>query len=164
MITSFEVNLDKKVYLCQIIPCCRLSGLIVDVFGDIAVIASSAAWVEKYRPEVEACIRKINDINHVKWRPSFDILKEEGIDVSNFKEMLPSTCPERTKVSESSKDLMVADIITFLMQVLLSTLMKLLEVAVSPPITLPSSNSLLKIYSFISINIILYDPNTKLQA
>lgn len=79
----------------------RLSGLIVDVFGDIAVIASSAAWVEKYRPEVEACIRKINDINHVKWRPSFDILKEEGIDVSNFKEMLPSTCPERTKVMEN---------------------------------------------------------------
>ncbi|GKF38612.1 S-adenosyl-L-methionine-dependent methyltransferases superfamily protein, partial [Tanacetum coccineum] len=27
----------------------RLSGLIVDVFGDLAVVASSAAWVEKYK-------------------------------------------------------------------------------------------------------------------
>nr|KAJ0214913.1 hypothetical protein LSAT_V11C300108600 [Lactuca sativa] len=27
----------------------RLSGLIVDVFGDLVVIASSTAWVEKYK-------------------------------------------------------------------------------------------------------------------
>ncbi|KAF9593279.1 hypothetical protein IFM89_021035 [Coptis chinensis] len=31
----------------------RLSGLIVDVFEDLAVIASSAAWVEKYKPVLE---------------------------------------------------------------------------------------------------------------
>ena len=76
----------------------RLSGLIIDVFGDVAVVASSAAWVEKYKSEIEACIRKINYINHINWRPSVDILKEDGVDVSDLKEMHSSTCPERTKV------------------------------------------------------------------
>uniref|UniRef100_A0A0R0IWN2 PUA domain-containing protein n=3 Tax=Glycine max TaxID=3847 RepID=A0A0R0IWN2_SOYBN len=31
----------------------RLSGLIIDVFGGVAVVASSAAWVEKYKSEIE---------------------------------------------------------------------------------------------------------------
>lgn len=72
--------------------------MIVDVFGDIAVVASSAAWVEKYKSEIETCIRKINYINHINWRPSIDILKEDGVNVSDSTEMLSSTCPERTKV------------------------------------------------------------------
>ncbi|KAJ4705761.1 Ribosomal RNA large subunit methyltransferase I [Melia azedarach] len=79
----------------------RLSGLIVDVFGESAVIASSAAWVEKYKSDIQACISRIDDINHIKWRPSVEILKEEGMDVSDLKEMHPSTCPERTKVLEN---------------------------------------------------------------
>ncbi|KDP44655.1 hypothetical protein JCGZ_19691 [Jatropha curcas] len=79
----------------------RLSGLIVDVFGDLAVIASSAAWVEKYKPEVEACIGRIDEINHVIWRPSAEILKEEGMDVLDLKEMHSSICQERTKVVEN---------------------------------------------------------------
>ncbi|KAM6575804.1 hypothetical protein CsatA_024131 [Cannabis sativa] len=79
----------------------RLSGLIVDVFGDIAVIASSAAWVEKYKPQIEACISRISEVNHINWRPSIDILKEEGLDVSNLKQMNSSTCPHRTKVVEN---------------------------------------------------------------
>lgn len=77
----------------------RLSGLIVDVFGDMAVIASSAAWVEKYKPEIEACISRIGEINHINWRPSMEILKEEGLDVSNLKDLDSSTCPARTKVN-----------------------------------------------------------------
>lgn len=76
----------------------RLSGLIVDVFGESAVIASSAAWVEKHKPEIEAYICKVCDIKHVKWRPSVEILKEEGLDLSDLKETDPSTYPERTKV------------------------------------------------------------------
>jgi len=76
----------------------RLSGLIIDVFGDVAVVASSAAWVEKYKSEIEACLGKINYINHINWRPSVDILKEDGVNESELKEMPPSTCPERTKV------------------------------------------------------------------
>lgn len=81
----------------------RLSGLIVDVFGDIAVIASSAAWVEKYKLEIEAGISRIDEINHISWRPSVEILKEEGINLSELKEMHPSACPERTKVENPSK-------------------------------------------------------------
>ncbi|KAK7405431.1 hypothetical protein VNO78_06717 [Psophocarpus tetragonolobus] len=79
----------------------RLSGLIIDVFGDVAVVASSAAWVEKYKSEIEACIRKINYINHINWRPSIDILKEDGVNVSDLKEMHSSSCPERTKIVEN---------------------------------------------------------------
>uniref|UniRef100_A0A803N627 Uncharacterized protein n=1 Tax=Chenopodium quinoa TaxID=63459 RepID=A0A803N627_CHEQI len=59
----------------------RLSGLIVDVFGDVAVVASSAAWVEKYKLEIEACINKVDGIRHINWRPSVDMLKEEGLDL-----------------------------------------------------------------------------------
>jgi hypothetical protein len=81
----------------------RLSGLIVDVFGDLAVIASSAAWVEKYKQEIEACISRIDEINHVNWRPSVEILKEEGINLSDLKEVHPSACPERTKVENPLK-------------------------------------------------------------
>ncbi|CAN0901880.1 Ribosomal RNA large subunit methyltransferase I [Linum grandiflorum] len=79
----------------------RLSGLIVDVFGDMAVVASSAAWVEKYRQEVEACISRIGEVNHINWRPSVEILKEEGLDASHFTEFQSSSCPERTKVVEN---------------------------------------------------------------
>ncbi|KAH1238296.1 hypothetical protein AAZV13_08G217300 [Glycine max] len=75
----------------------RLSGLIIDVFGGVAVVASSAAWVEKYKSEIEACIKKINYINHVNWRPSVDILKEDGVNEYDLNKMHSSTCPERTK-------------------------------------------------------------------
>ncbi|XP_010260742.1 PREDICTED: ribosomal RNA large subunit methyltransferase I isoform X3 [Nelumbo nucifera] len=73
----------------------RLSGLIIDIFGDIAVIASSAAWVEKYKSEIESCINRTNEINHIKWRPSIDILKEEGLDVSDLQESHPQPSLER---------------------------------------------------------------------
>jgi 23S rRNA G2069 N7-methylase RlmK/C1962 C5-methylase RlmI len=63
----------------------RLSGLIVDVFGDLAVIASSAAWVEKYKQEIEGSISRIDEINHINWRPSVEILKEEGSNLSDLK-------------------------------------------------------------------------------
>ncbi|KAE8706771.1 putative cyclin-B3-1-like isoform X2 [Hibiscus syriacus] len=74
----------------------RLSGLIVDVFGDLAVASSSAAWVEKYKSQVEACISSIDEINHIHWRPSVEILKE-GMESADLKELHPSTCPQRTK-------------------------------------------------------------------
>ena len=74
----------------------------MDVFGDLAVVASSAAWVEKYRSEIEACIGRINEIKHINWRPSIDILKEEGIDVPEMNEMHPSVCPETRKVENKN--------------------------------------------------------------
>ncbi|KAG2328091.1 hypothetical protein Bca52824_010819 [Brassica carinata] len=85
----------------------RLSGLIVDVFGDIAVVASSAAWLEKHRNHVEACLRSsIHGINHINWRPSLDLLKEDGFDISSLKSSssplpLPLPLPERSMVVEN---------------------------------------------------------------
>jgi len=76
----------------------RLSGLIVDVFDDVAVVASSAAWVEKYKPEIEACLNKVNGINYINWRPTVEILKEEGIDVSKLKHMPPAAPSALVKV------------------------------------------------------------------
>ena len=63
-----------------------MSGLIVDIFADVAVIASSAAWVEKYRQKIQFLVSKVNGISHIKWRPLADILKEEGLDISEHKE------------------------------------------------------------------------------
>ena len=54
----------------------------MDIFADVAVIASSAAWVEKYREEIQILVSKVNGINHIRWRPSAYILKEEGLDIS----------------------------------------------------------------------------------
>ncbi|KAF8059638.1 hypothetical protein N665_1227s0014 [Sinapis alba] len=81
----------------------RLSGLIVDVFGDIAVVASSAAWLEKYRNHVEACLRSIHGINHINWRPSLDVLKEDGFDISCLKQTQLSSAPlpDRSMVVEN---------------------------------------------------------------
>lgn len=79
----------------------RLSGLIVDIFGNFAVVASSAAWVEKYRPEIECYISRINGIDHIKWRPSVDILKEEGLDVSDPKDSNQTPFSEKVKVMEN---------------------------------------------------------------
>lgn len=72
----------------------RLSGLIVDVFGDVAVVASSAAWVEKYKLEIEACINKVDGISHINWRPSIDILKEEGLDCLELKHTSAAPLPQ----------------------------------------------------------------------
>lgn len=58
----------------------------MDIFGDIAVVASSAAWVEKYKPDIESCINRIPEINHINWRSSVELLKEEGLDLSNLEE------------------------------------------------------------------------------
>ncbi|KAG8069925.1 hypothetical protein GUJ93_ZPchr0006g41933 [Zizania palustris] len=80
---------------------CRLSGLIVDIFADVAVIASSAAWVEKYRQEIQFLVNKVSNVNHIKWRSSADILKEEGLDISEQKEPEPSSHSGTVKVMEN---------------------------------------------------------------
>ncbi|CAL5392143.1 unnamed protein product [Camellia sinensis] len=79
----------------------RLSGLIIDIFGDLAVIASSAAWVEKYKPQIKACISGLDGINYISWRPSIEILKEEGLYISDSKEIYPPIPLERVKVMEN---------------------------------------------------------------
>ncbi|GFP96423.1 ribosomal rna large subunit methyltransferase i [Phtheirospermum japonicum] len=77
----------------------RLSGLIVDLFGHEAVIASSAAWVEKYKQQIKDCISKISNVNHITWRPSIDILKEEGLDLSNSGDVDLSDSQKMAKVT-----------------------------------------------------------------
>ncbi|WOL17836.1 hypothetical protein Cni_G26629 [Canna indica] len=79
----------------------RLSGLIVDVFGDVAVIASSAAWVEKYKQEIEFLVGRVKGVKHIKWRPSIDILKEEGLEISIQGDNSSASCPGRVKVMEN---------------------------------------------------------------
>ncbi|KAJ7567382.1 hypothetical protein O6H91_02G144500 [Diphasiastrum complanatum] len=59
----------------------RLSGLIVDVFGGHAVVVSSAAWVERYQSKVERAIKHATGISCITWRPSVEILKEEGLQM-----------------------------------------------------------------------------------
>ncbi|KAH7416110.1 hypothetical protein KP509_14G076100 [Ceratopteris richardii] len=57
----------------------RLSGLIIDIFGECAVVASSAAWVEKFRSVIEETLKFATSCTHVVWRPSPEMLKEEGL-------------------------------------------------------------------------------------
>lgn len=79
----------------------RLSGLIVDIFKDVAVIASSAAWVEKYKQQIKVLINRLTKINHINWRPSIDILKEEGLDLSSSTELNLSDAFDKVKVLEN---------------------------------------------------------------
>ncbi|KAG0607513.1 hypothetical protein M758_8G034000 [Ceratodon purpureus] len=64
----------------------RLSGLIVDVLGEHVVVASSAAWVERHRATIEVAIGKAIKTSQMSWRPSVEILKEEGLQVDISKE------------------------------------------------------------------------------
>lgn len=52
----------------------------MDIFGENAVVASSAAWVEKFRTTIEAVLKHTVKCKHVCWRPSLEMLKEEGIE------------------------------------------------------------------------------------
>lgn len=86
----------------------RLSGLIVDVFGNVAVVASSAAWVEKYRQAIEFHASRIEGVKHIKWRPSIDILKEEGLDISYPIDVTESPTAGKVKVMENGIHYMVS--------------------------------------------------------
>ncbi|KAL6546934.1 hypothetical protein OROMI_022655 [Orobanche minor] len=86
----------------------RLSGLIVDIFGHEAVIASSAAWVEKYKQQIKDCISKVSSVDHITWRPSIDILKEEGLDLSDSGDEKLSNSPKVAKVVENGISYLVS--------------------------------------------------------
>lgn len=93
---SFSYFNCKKsdIYLLQKLLHDRLSGLIVDIFGDLAVIASSAAWVQIYQHQIMDCLSRLNNIKQISWRPTVEILKEEGLDLSDLKKtdlIIPQT-------------------------------------------------------------------------
>nr|GFC56769.1 ribosomal RNA large subunit methyltransferase I-like isoform X2 [Tanacetum cinerariifolium] len=76
-------------------------GLIVDVFGDLAVVASSAAWVEKYKEYILKCISQFDLIKNVVWRPSIEILKEEGLDLALPDQDLSTSTNQTVKIVEN---------------------------------------------------------------
>lgn len=61
-----------------------LPGLIVDIFENIAVVSSSALWIENNREVVETAIRNVMEPTCVEiiWRPATEMLRLEGLDVS----------------------------------------------------------------------------------
>eukprot|EP00890_Picochlorum_soloecismus_P002131 jgi/Picsp_1/2919/NSC_01144-R1_ribosomal rna large subunit methyltransferase i-like len=59
----------------------RLSGLVVDVISNIAVVHSSAAWVEQWRDDIEQYIlQAAADVDKIVWRRAENMLKMEGIE------------------------------------------------------------------------------------
>lgn len=59
----------------------RLSGLVVDVLGDVATVQASAAWVQKHRLLIEELITKNVGLQKVKtivWRQAAELTEEEG--------------------------------------------------------------------------------------
>ena len=58
----------------------RLSGLVVDVISNIAVVHSSAAWVEQWRQDIEQYIlQAATDVDKIVWRRAESMLKMEGV-------------------------------------------------------------------------------------
>lgn len=49
-------------------------------------MASSAAWVERHRATIEVAIGKAIKTSYMNWRPSVEILKEEGLQVDGSKD------------------------------------------------------------------------------
>ncbi len=64
----------------------RLSGLIVDVFHDVLVIAASALWVQKHKHTVIGILLQATGARGVVWRPSESMLKAEGWGLLGGKE------------------------------------------------------------------------------
>lgn len=60
-----------------------IPGLIVDMFGSIAVVSSSALWIENNRQVIEEAIRSSigSTCTEIVWRPAVDMLRLEGIDI-----------------------------------------------------------------------------------
>lgn len=65
------------------------------------MIASSAAWVEKYKEHIKKCISGFNVIKSIVWRPSTEILKEEGLDLADLTQEELSTSTETVNVVEN---------------------------------------------------------------
>lgn len=68
----------------------RLSGLVVDRSGETLVVSSSALWCERYKPYILAALAKVlPSCDDVVWRPNFDRLKQDGLQVKAFESLGP---------------------------------------------------------------------------
>jgi len=56
----------------------RTTGLTVDMYGLVAVVASSALWTELYRREVEAAIAKVLASQRIIWHPMTGPLQRDS--------------------------------------------------------------------------------------
>ncbi|KAL3134015.1 hypothetical protein ABBQ32_008452 [Trebouxia sp. C0010 RCD-2024] len=80
----------------------RLSGLIVDRLGDQLVVASSAAWVERYRDVItEQLMQACGTSCQPVWRQSNEMLKEEGIEVAAADTGAPEPAAAHVQVQEN---------------------------------------------------------------
>ncbi len=55
-----------------------LSGLTIDVYEDVVVVASSSYWVEENRPLIEKCIDKSIHPKEIVWNSQEKPLKQDG--------------------------------------------------------------------------------------
>lgn len=57
-----------------------LSGLVIDVYDTIAVVSSSAYWVEHHRTLIESCIKHCLKNVDILWRSQHKALKQDGFE------------------------------------------------------------------------------------
>ncbi|GFR46312.1 hypothetical protein Agub_g7877, partial [Astrephomene gubernaculifera] len=60
----------------------RLSGLVVDVLGRVAVLQAGAAWVMRYRAAIESSLLSACaawGVSQLVWRPQWRVLQQEGL-------------------------------------------------------------------------------------
>lgn len=56
----------------------RLSGCVVDMLGDVAVVQASAVWIQQRQGTVEAAVRDATGVTHIVWRRGKELSDEEG--------------------------------------------------------------------------------------
>ena len=61
----------------------RLSGLVVDVYGSIAVASSTAAWIEMHEDTVVDSLKTSLNAQSVRWQQGASMLKLEGLTLSD---------------------------------------------------------------------------------
>lgn len=83
----------------------RLSGLIVDVLGDVVVVQSCAAWTERYKNTIIQLLQKHTGSSRIVWRPTVGILKEEGIDYTDGSNDSSSSSGQVSAAADAEDDL-----------------------------------------------------------
>ena len=61
-----------------------LSGLAVDIIGNtVAVIMSSAAWCQRHKPTILACLQDVLPEHELIWKTTPSRLRQDGMEVDN---------------------------------------------------------------------------------
>ena len=55
-----------------------LSGVVVDVFGTVAVVSSSAIWAEVHRDAIVEAVEALGIVDRVEWQQSVSRLQQDG--------------------------------------------------------------------------------------